>query len=638
MSQDSVIDRFRDAQRRATEYPGSSTLLRNPAPHEVHRHSALSKLLQKSQSDLFNDDDSRVEILESNRGDFLFSTHESAEGLRRHFDRGSKDPHIRHAFVRSPDSRSPLDCSLEMFQILCTHQQVDASFLDDVQAFGDQDEPKDLCLASVEAHHTLHSPRSALVELAELGRSGKELRIHYLLRSVEAGNVEVGQWPWQIRQSAVYHTFDVETGRTFWLTAKGNAEFRDRIQNMSEKVKLPSPASPILGDEPASLFRISLSTHLVYLQWCDENWRQCINDLESFTQDIKDNARTAPIDDHQESNKNPDKLAHYPRSLGITPRNSGYSKSKHGTQPSSNRASHTATGLVSGPRGGSELRKQSTWEVIKGAKESLASLAGRRIFSGWRSKKGQDLEMAGLRRTAHPGPAASSSTSVGPLVHPCYVLDAFRFRDIQTLHTFSDRIRRYILTIDLDISVLDQIHAFYSDLLTSEIDSFRKIKTACMQDLIGFLAEVRSISRSLAVRKKQLECLAAILAQGITLYDGILQQRQIDIAQRFQETAQRSAVQMKVIASKAKLETASMHVITIVTLIFLPATFVATFFQSGAIELGEVGESYLINPQGMSLFGAVAGVVTFLTVGTWLVVYATMKSRLKKELEMVLPK
>jgi hypothetical protein len=32
---------------------------------------------------------------------------------------------------------------------------------------------------------------------------------------------------------------------------------------------------------------------------------------------------------------------------------------------------------------------------------------------------------------------------------------------------------------------------------------------------------------------------------------------------------------MKVIANKTKLETASMHVITVVTLIFLPATFVA---------------------------------------------------------------
>jgi len=32
---------------------------------------------------------------------------------------------------------------------------------------------------------------------------------------------------------------------------------------------------------------------------------------------------------------------------------------------------------------------------------------------------------------------------------------------------------------------------------------------------------------------------------------------------------------MKIIANETKLETASMHVITIVTLLFLPATFVA---------------------------------------------------------------
>jgi len=37
---------------------------------------------------------------------------------------------------------------------------------------------------------------------------------------------------------------------------------------------------------------------------------------------------------------------------------------------------------------------------------------------------------------------------------------------------------------------------------------------------------------------------------------------------------------MQIIANKTKLETASMHVITIVTLLFLPATFVAVSLTS----------------------------------------------------------
>src|SRR4051812_3030524 len=105
--------------------------------------------------------------------EFYSSNHDSAESLRKHLNRGSKDPQIRHGYVfppikpvlwavlthrrflQSSDSRSPLNCTPEMFTTLCTYQQVDASFLNDVQAFGEQDEPKDLCLASVGATHSL---------------------------------------------------------------------------------------------------------------------------------------------------------------------------------------------------------------------------------------------------------------------------------------------------------------------------------------------------------------------------------------------------------------------------------------------------------------------------------------------------
>ena len=48
-------------------------------------------------------------------------------------------------------------------------------------------------------------------------------------------------------------------------------------------------------------------------------------------------------------------------------------------------------------------------------------------------------------------------------------------------------------------------------------------------------------------------------------------------------TAQQSATQMQDIANKTKLETASMHVITVVTLIFLPATFVAVRSTSSSL-------------------------------------------------------
>ena len=95
---------------------------------------------------------------------------------------------------------------------MCTYQQVDAPFFEAAQAFGEQDERKDLCLANLNVAHTLYSPKEGLVELPELGCSGRKIRICYLIRSVEAK--EDRAWPWQLRQAAVYHWFDVETGRS----------------------------------------------------------------------------------------------------------------------------------------------------------------------------------------------------------------------------------------------------------------------------------------------------------------------------------------------------------------------------------------------------------------------------------------
>lgn len=102
----------------------------------------------------------------------------------------------------------------------------------------------------------------------------------------------------------------------------------------------------------------------------------------------------------------------------------------------------------------------------------------------------------------------------------------------------------------------------------------------------------------------------------------------------------------KVGADKMKQETVSIHVITILTLFFLPATFVAvrtilthvydlliwfltgcqTFFGSGVIDL-ENGESkgkwgyWVVRWGALKLFGAVCGPLTGLVLLAWAITY-----------------
>ncbi|KAK1533583.1 hypothetical protein CPAR01_10291 [Colletotrichum paranaense] len=80
---------------------------------------------------------------------------------------------------------------------------------------------------------------------------------------------------------------------------------------------------------------------------------------------------------------------------------------------------------------------------------------------------------------------------------------------------------------------------------------------------------------------------------------------------------------MQVITDKTLKETTSMHVITIATLIFLPATFVATFFQSGVLLWKEDGPDDMTRPfiwkrDSLMLFLSFCGPLTAATIGGWL--------------------
>ena len=58
-------------------------------------------------------------------------------------------------------------------------------------------------------------------------------------------------------------------------------------------------------------------------------------------------------------------------------------------------------------------------------------------------------------------------------------------------------------------------------------------------------------------------------------FDGILQYRSVQVSLIFTDNSQAQSQKMERIADKTEKETISMHVITCVTLAFLPGTFVA---------------------------------------------------------------
>lgn len=429
------------------------------------------------------------------------------------------------SFLESDGSRSPISCDPVLLKTLFTYHQVEHSFLDAVQAFGDCDEAKDLCLMSFWPHDTLTARKDKLAAIPKLNRSGRVINLSYLLRAPEAKKGK--DWKWQIRQAAVYHSFDTETGKSFWCTIKGNDEFSERIKQSSRCLDLPpggtgSDNNTTPKNNTADYFSAALATHMVYFAWCDENWRDFVNDVEDAIRGPLELARSAPIDDGMEDGAT-SKLRPYPRSQrGTKTRNSTMGTPARGSTVNSKRG----TGLSAGGGPGA-LRKRSTLDVIEGAGNALMSYLK---MGGAGKPKLSDPEKDGAGvPTATGGPLdaggatedhVSRSSEEGP-IDTREVLSEFRFKDVQTLYTFSDRIRRAILTLTLNISVLQEVYEYFSErLLKGDLETFRHIKEGCRDNgdtLVEFLRELRSLSKRLETRRTQLECLGTLLSEGNAL-------------------------------------------------------------------------------------------------------------------------
>lgn len=157
-----------------------------------------------------------------------------------------------------------------------THHQVMVSFLDFIFPFGMQEYLEDFYFNGFREETRLSSPTSGLV-IPRLGRSGRDIRLCYNLKSVERSSDQ--HWPWSIRQTAVYHSFDAEYGKALWIMVKGNELMKNRIQDSTAKDAVGSTDIKNFGSTSAA-FASSLATHLMIAEWCDEDWRWYLNYLE----------------------------------------------------------------------------------------------------------------------------------------------------------------------------------------------------------------------------------------------------------------------------------------------------------------------------------------------------------------------
>ncbi|KAF4994056.1 hypothetical protein FDECE_13243 [Fusarium decemcellulare] len=573
-------------------------------PCNLLRPSQLKSILDRHRRDiidnekrLFNSNLENIHLLELNDGDQVYREEHirNTQSLRKHLLQNRKDSKCRFIFLQTAHSRSPLNCSRQSFLYALSFHQVPAAFSNFVSSFGTTSEPLDCLMTGFHSDETLGNVTNGPLEIPKLGRSGREHRMQYLLRSVEPSAGSSGSTEWNIRQMAVYHSYDFVEGRALWINIKTNGLMRDRIQEAAAELPMLSSAAI---DDLSKSFAATLITHIIHLEWCDEDWRRCINDMESKIRDVLDKAKTAKID--QQSNLNHSTLH---RALTI----------------------QTTKGSAIGfaDKSPASTSKQGIWNLLK-----------RLSPYGGAAEKKDTLPLAtSSRTTRRPGP--SESGDFNKQLDNLMILDTFSFKEMQQLHYFAELLEKYRLVMELNRQTLRDIAEHYQPL--PDRDGFpSEIKKGCKQELQLFTARVERIRKNLEIRITQVNSLIAWLQDGKALFDGILQYRSVQVGRIFTESSYLQSEKMEQIAYKTEKETISMHIITCVTLAFLPGTFVAAFFQSGLIEINKnatgLANAVAFHPTAFKLFATICFPLMLFTFILWVLLFKWLSRRARGRL------
>lgn len=171
-----------------------------------------------------------------------------------------------------------------MAGILSFHQ-VMPCFLEFLTVFGRQDEAKDPRFTGFRELIVL-GHQSEVLAVPDLGRSGRHYQLCYNIKSVVNKGGDEGRPmfnPWSTRQAAVHHQFDVVSGNTLWIVAKGNLDLQRRFTAMTKK-KAPLDGRSFAMTEEC--FRSSLAAHLLFCLSATEDWRGYIQWLEEKVTEI----------------------------------------------------------------------------------------------------------------------------------------------------------------------------------------------------------------------------------------------------------------------------------------------------------------------------------------------------------------
>ena len=286
-----VLSEFTDAYQRFSSYPLNVVGKGTYHYASESRHSRLQELAPK----LFTRDSKNVDVrfrdpardgsafergqiaddcqLKSQLGDLSIQDPQTSRVTGNMVTK--RDPTCRFILLSGGHSRNALRITYEMFSRIMSYHQVMPEYLDFVSVFGVQEKPRDIRFGGFRSSTSLEQAQTSLA-IPFLGRSGRTFRLCYNLKAPERNLSDLGKW--SIRQAAIFHHFDVETGTALWLLTKGELEpLRSRINYLTGPKGRPEDRS---FSKPEDCFRSSIAVVLLLCHWSTEDWRWYIISLE----------------------------------------------------------------------------------------------------------------------------------------------------------------------------------------------------------------------------------------------------------------------------------------------------------------------------------------------------------------------
>ena len=438
--------------------------------------------------------------------------------------------------------------------MLCfTYFRVMPEFLDFLFCFGYQSRAKDAYFSSFRQRTCLSTSNQTL-NVPELAWSGSEISMCYNLRSAERSGSDPNGW--SIRLCAVHHTFDLINVRSNWIVIKNNNVLKERVEQASSGHNSTETTS---FDTLDRAFAAALNTHLVFCDLAVEQWRWYINNLDEQFQESSGKTLTAPV---------------------VFPSSPPAAKDEF---PKPSRGD---TGLSNG----SILGRISRTQTLLSEKFSITSpkpkIQNERIYTDPESGLSQPLPPH-VFTGSDPESAAQSPQQDAEHDEQ----QDFSFAKLQKVQYIEEKAHEALLVMKLNIGVIRQLKQYYDTILKS-VHFPQNIIQQCQDDLEHFQLRINGILEDLQMQVLRVQTLLQLLRDRKNLVTSIVQSSRNAGLRRdqlhsileyhnteYNKLSTKNMVSMtddmNDIARKTKVETVSMKVITVVTLFFLPGTFIS---------------------------------------------------------------